>query len=340
MKRAGHDAEAGGGDGVAVTHPEKVLFPDSGITKGELCDYYRTVAPVMLPHVSGRPVTMDRYPAGIGKKGFIQKDVVKGFPPWLERVEASRRDEKIGGAVHYPVARDARALVWFANQNSITPHVWTSRAPQLEQPDLCVFDLDPPGDESETLAAAALCVRDLVHELGLSTFVKTSGSKGFHIVAPLDGETTYPTVWRFAHGAGAVLVKRKPDVFTQEFIKADRGGRIFVDTGRNAPGATFAAVYAVRPKAGAPVSTPCTWQEIERGSVAPRTFTLRTMPARLAEVGDLWRDLAGQARPLTEPLARLEKLLTQHDWDEALAATTRRPVSRKRTSAPGGARQP
>jgi bifunctional non-homologous end joining protein LigD len=321
---------------VAVTHPEKVLFPESGITKGELCDYYRTIAPLMLPQVSGRPVTMDRYPAGIGKKGFIQKSVVKGFPAWLERLEVERRDEKVGGVVHYPVARDARALVWFANQNSIALHVWTSRAPRLDQPDLCVFDLDPPGDESETLAAAALEVRDLLHELGLSASVKTSGSKGFHIVVPLDGGSTFPTVWRFAHGAGAVLVKRHPDVFTQEFIKADRGGRIFVDTGRNAPGATFAAVYSVRPRAEAPVSAPCTWQEIERGLVVPRTFTLRTMSARIAEVGDLWRGLDRQARGLIEPLERLEKLLTKSDWDEALAATTRRPVSRRRPPPPAG----
>jgi bifunctional non-homologous end joining protein LigD len=326
MKEAGKQA----GQDVAVTHPEKVLFPESGITKGELCDYYRTIAPLMLPHVSGRPVTMDRFPAGIDEKGFIQKNVVKGFPDWLERVEVSRRDEKVGGAVHYPVANDARALVWFANQNSITPHVWTSRVPRLEHPDVCVFDLDPPGDESEALAAGALQVRELVHELGLSAFVKTSGSKGFHIVVPLDGRSSFPTVWRFAHGAGAVLVKRNPDVFTQEFIKADRGGRIFVDTGRNAPGATVAAVYAVRPKPQAPVSAPCSWQEIERGSVGPRTFTLRTMPARVAEVGDLWRDLDDHTRALTDPLERLEKLLTKSDWDEAQAATTRRPVSRKR----------
>ncbi|HVZ85757.1 MAG TPA: non-homologous end-joining DNA ligase [Polyangia bacterium] len=320
---------------VAVTHPEKVLFPESGITKGELCDYYRTIAPLMLPHVSGRPITMDRYPAGIEKKGFIQKDVVKGFPAWLERVEVERRDEKIGGVVHYPVAHDARTLVWLANQNSITPHVWTSRAPQLDRPDVCVFDLDPPGDDSKTLGAAALSVRDLLQELGLPAFVKTSGSKGFHIVVPLDGHTDFATVWRFGHGAGAVLVKRNPEVFTQEFIKADRGGRIFVDTGRNAPGATFAAVYAVRPKPNAPVSAPCTWAEIERGAVTPQTFTLRTMAARIADVGDLWRDLESEARSLHGPLAKLEQLLTKADWDDALAAVTRRPTSRKRPAAGG-----
>jgi bifunctional non-homologous end joining protein LigD len=315
--------------GLAITHPEKVLFPDDGITKGELCSYYEAVAPLMLPHVRGRPVTMERHPAGIDKKGFIQKDVSKGFPPWLERVEVERRNEKQGGVVHYPLCNDARSLLWLANQNAITLHVWTSRTPRLEHPDLCVFDLDPPDGDSKPLGPAALRVRELLEELGLPSFVKTSGSKGFHIVVALEPDADFPGTWRFAHGAGAVLVKRHPDLFTQEFIKADRGGRIFVDTGRNGQGATFAAVYAVRPKPGAPVSAPCTWEEIERGVVSPRTFTLRNLAARLADVGDLWRDLPREPRSLRAATTKLETLLSEDDWKEALAATTRRPTSRK-----------
>jgi bifunctional non-homologous end joining protein LigD len=312
-----------------ITHPEKVLFPESGITKGELCGYYEAVAPLMLPHISGRPVTMERYPAGIDKKGFIQKDVSKGFPSWLQRVDVEKRDSKENGTVHYPLAGDARSLIWMANQNCVTPHVWTSRVPKLYQPDLCVFDLDPPGDEPGAVRAAALSVRDLLAELGLSSFVKTSGSKGFHILVPLDGEADFPTVWRFAHGVGAVLVKRRPETLTQEFIKADRAGRILVDTGRNGPGATFAAVYAVRPKPGAPVSAPCTWEEIEREAVAPRTFTLRAMRDRIGEVGDLWTAMSSRRSALRDPMTALERLLTEQDWNEALAATTRRPTSRK-----------
>lgn len=312
-----------------ITHPEKVLFPDSGITKGELCAYYEAIAPLMIPHVLGRPVTMERYPAGIGSKGFIQKDVVKGFPAWLERVAVGKRSSKAGGTVHYPLVTDARSLLWLANQNSITQHVWCARVPNLHQPDLCVFDLDPPGDESETLRGAALSVRELLEELGLVCFVKTSGSKGFHIVVPLDGASDFDVAWRFAHGVGAVLVKRHPDVMTQEFIKADRGGRIFVDTGRNGPGATFAAAYAVRPKPGAPVSAPCTWPEVERAAVGPRAFTLRTMAERVAEVGDLWREMESHQRSLQGPMSALQGLLTEEDWAEAFAASTRRPTSRK-----------
>jgi bifunctional non-homologous end joining protein LigD len=319
-----------------ITHPEKVLFPETGITKGELCAYYETIAPTMLPYVRGRPVTMERYPAGIAKPGFIQKDVSRGFPAWLERVatETKGAGAKPGRTVHYPIAGDARALVWMANQNSITPHVWVSRQPHLDTPDLCVFDLDPSGDDARALRAGALAVHAILDELALPTFVKTSGSKGFHIVVPLGGKTSFEAVWRFAHGVGAALVKRYPQMFTQEFIKADRGGRIFIDTGRNGYGATFAAAYAVRPKPGAPVSAPCRWSEIESGQVLPQTLTLRTMPARLAEVGDLWRELEDSRQSLDAAVTAMERLLTEDDWAEAMAASTRRPTSRKQAPPP------
>jgi bifunctional non-homologous end joining protein LigD len=211
---------------VVITHPEKVLFPDEGITKGELAAYYETIAPVMLPHIMGRPVTMERYHSGIGATGFFQKDVTKGFPEWLERVEVPKK----GGTVHHPIVTDTRSLVWMANQNSITPHVWASRAPDLYHPDICVFDLDPSEDEPQVLRAAALGLRDLLTELGLPSWVKTSGSKGFHIAVPLDGKADSGEVSGFAHAIGSILVTRDPEHLTQEFSKADRGGRILVDT--------------------------------------------------------------------------------------------------------------
>jgi bifunctional non-homologous end joining protein LigD len=281
---------------------------------------------------------MERHPSGIDKPGFLQKDVSRGFPAWLGRVEIETKGTgaKPGRTVHYPLADDERALVWLANQNSITPHVWTSRQPALARPDLCVFDLDPAqaDDDPRRLRTAALAVRDLLGELGLPSFVKTSGSKGFHIVVALDGEAGFEAAWRFGHGAGAVLVKRHPEILTQEFIKADRGGRIFVDTGRNGYGATFAAVYAVRAKPGAPVSAPCSWREVEGGTVAPRTFSLRTMAARIAEVGDLWQGIENERRGLGAATAALERLLTDEDWKEAHAASTRRPAPRKRKTSP------
>jgi bifunctional non-homologous end joining protein LigD len=270
-----------------ITHPEKVLFAEDGITKRELAAYYDRVSDVMLPHLKGRPITMERFPSGIAAKGFLQKDVVKGFPDWLQRVEAPKKD----GTVHYALANDRRSLLWLANQNTITLHVWPSRAPRLDHPDVCVFDLDPSRDEPEVLRDAALALRDLLLEQGVTSWVKTSGSKGFHIVTKLASRATFGDSSHFAHLVANILVQRKPKQLTLEFSKADRGGRILVDIGRNRPGATFAAAYTVRPKAGAPVSAPCTWEEVERGTALPQTFTLRTMAARLEAVGDLWSDL-------------------------------------------------
>ena len=288
-----------------ITHPEKVLFPDDGITKGELAAYYEAIAPVMLPHITARPITMERYPAGIDKKGFWQKDVSKGFPPWLERIAVPKKD----GTVHHPLVNDTRSLLWVTNQNTITQHVWTSRAPNLYYPDVCVFDLDPSReDEPDELRAAALALRDLLKELGLATWVKTSGSKGFHILASLDGSARMGEVARFAHAVGALLVTRQPERFTQEFSKADRGGRILVDTGRNGYSATFAAAYTVRAKPGAPVSAPCTWEEIESGTVGPRSLTLRNMADRIESVGDLWSGMRRRRRSLQRPMQTLRSL--------------------------------
>ena len=287
-----------------ITHPEKVLFPADGITKGELAAYYEAVAPYMVPQIRGRPVTMERFPSGIGAKGFMQKNVSRGFPAWLERVEVPKK----GGVVNYPLVLETRDLLWLANQNCVTPHVWTSRVPDLMSPDICVFDLDPSEDDPEALRVATLAVRDILLELGLRSWVKTSGSKGFHVVAPLDGTSGFDEVVSFTYAVAVQLVERDPDHLTLEFIKADRGSRIYMDVGRNTPGATFAAPYAVRPKPGAPVSAPCTWEEIERGEVHPQSFTLRLMPERLAAVGDLWADMGSAGSSLAGPIREIQRL--------------------------------
>jgi bifunctional non-homologous end joining protein LigD len=287
-----------------ITHPEKVLFPDDGITKGELAAYYEAIAPVMLPHLRGRPVTMERYPAGIGRKGFWQKDVSKGFPEWLERVEVPKK----GGSVHHPVVTDARSLLWTVNQNTITHHVWSSRVPDLKHPDVCVFDLDPSTDDVASVRAAALGLRDLLEKLTLPSWIKTTGSKGFHIVVPLDGKATMGEAARFADAVGKVFVALAPDALTQEFAKVGRRGRIYVDTGRNGYHSTFAAAYSVRARRGAPVSAPCTWQEVERGEVEPGTFTIRNVLERILEIGDVWADMRRRGRSLKRPMELLARM--------------------------------
>lgn len=285
-----------------ITHPDKVLFPGDGITKGELADYYAAVAPVMLPHVRRRLITMERYPNGIAAKGFIQKDVSRGYPAWLARVAAPKK----GGVVHYPLANDTRSLEWFANQNTITLHVWPSRAPRIDRPDLCVLDLDPSRDDPEELRVVTLELRQVLSHLGHDSWVKTSGSKGYHIAVPLHGRATFATSSALADQAAELLAARLPQSVTREFSKAERGARIYLDTGRNRAGATFAAPYSVRARPGAPVSAPCTWDEVAAGDVLPQTFTLRTMAARIAAVGDLWaglvpaRKTAAPRRPRAE----------------------------------------
>jgi bifunctional non-homologous end joining protein LigD len=290
---------------VVISHPEKVLFPGDGITKGELASYYQVIAPLMLPHLRQRPVTMERFHKGIGQAGFIQKSIGKGTPDWIDRVEVPKKD----GTVVHPLINDEQSLLWLANQNCITPHVWVSRVPHLLNPDVCVFDLDPLQEDPVALRTAALAVRDLLAELGLTSFVKTSGSKGFHIAVPMNGKSDAGEVSTFAHAVGRIVVSRLPDLLTLEFSKADRAGRIYVDTGRNHPPATFACVYAVRPKATAPISAPCTWDEVEKSRVHPQTFTVRNMVTRVSKVGDLWSDLHAKPHALGTALKKVRAQL-------------------------------
>lgn len=280
--------------GVVITHPEKLMFPDNGITKGDLAEYYALVAPVMLPYMTGRPVTQERFHRGIAEEGFFQKNTQKGAPAWLERVTVPKNK----GVVNYPVIRDARGLQWLVNQNCVTPHVWTTRVEKLTRPDLCVFDLDPLVDDAAAMRKAVLLLRDLLAELGCKCWVKTSGSKGFHVCVPLDATSEWETVARVGHAIGRELVRRDPDHLTQEFHKVDRGGRILVDTGRNEIGATHAAAYSVRPKPTAPISAPCTWEEVESGAVEPRSITLRGMAKRLEALGDVWEGMHQQPQIL------------------------------------------
>ena len=261
----------------------------------------------MLPHIENRPVTMERYPAGIGNKGFWQKDVSKGFPDWLERVEVPKKD----GVVHHPLVTDVRSLLWVANQNTITPHVWTSRVPDLHRPDICVFDLDPPEDGSRRCCArrrsrCAISSRSSGSPVGSRRPARRASTSSCRSTA----RSTRERRRGFAHAVGRLLVERYPKELTLEFNKDDRAGRILVDTGRNDYSATFAAAYAVRPRRGAPVSAPCTWDEVITGDVTPRSLTVRNLPARVHKVGDIWADMRRRRRSLAPAIERLQKLST------------------------------
>jgi len=295
-------------DRVKITHPDKVLFPDDGITKADLADYYRSVAPVMLPLVSGRPVTMQRFPNGIGKGGFLQKQIGEYFPEWIERVTAPNRRTRNATTrdeVTYMVCRTSDDLVYLANQACVTPHVWLSQAPDIHHPDQLVFDLDPASTDPRVLRLAAAALRGLLEELGLPSFLKSSGSRGLHVVVPLVPAAETDAVKVFSIAVAEVLAARHPDDLTTEGRIADRDGRLFLDIGRNGYAQTMAAPYAVRPLPGAPVSVPLDWSELD--DFDPRRHTLRTIADRLARP-DPWADLSQAATTLDHARTRLADL--------------------------------
>ncbi|HEX5948144.1 MAG TPA: non-homologous end-joining DNA ligase [Actinomycetota bacterium] len=287
---------------VDVSNPDKVLFPDDGITKADLVDYYIRVGDVMLPHVRDRPVSMKRYPNGIDGQVFYQKNAPDFFPDWIPRVEV--RTSK-GPRVH-AVIGDRGALAFLANQACIEPHTWTSRADALDHPDLVVFDLDPSADDLALVRKGARTLRAMLDRAGLVPFVKTSGSRGYHVVAPLDRSADFGAVRAFADGLAEVAAEQHPDVFTIEFRKAKRGRLVFLDVMRNGYGSTVIPPYSVRAYAGAPVAVPIEWDEL--GRVDPQTVTMATLFRRLARRGDPWAGIRRRARALGDPERRLARI--------------------------------
>jgi bifunctional non-homologous end joining protein LigD len=293
---------------VRISHPDKVLFPDDGITKADLVDYYRQVAPLMLPLVSGRPVTMQRFPNGIGRGGFLQKQVGDYFPDWIARVTAPNRRTRQGTVreqVTYMVCRDPDDLAYLANQACVTPHVWLSRTPDIYRPDQLVFDLDPASSDPRVLRLAAAALHELLEELGLASFLKSSGSRGLHVVVPLVPAAETDAVKVFSMVVAEALAARHPDELTTEGRIADRDGRLYLDIGRNGYAQTMAAPYAVRARPGAPVSVPLDWSELDEFD--PGRHTLRNIAERLARP-DPWAGMDQAATTLDKARARLAEL--------------------------------
>jgi bifunctional non-homologous end joining protein LigD len=282
---------------VRISSADKILFPDDGITKADLANYYAAVAPAMVDHTRDRPLNLWRWNRGIANEVVIQQAIPKGAPDWVKRVTVPRRR---GGDVTHAVGGEAATLVWLANQNCITPHVWTGRADKPDQPDRIVFDFDPPDDSDrshlDAIRAGALAIGDLLREKGLQPYAMTSGSRGIHVVAPLRRGPDSNTVRTVAGEWAEELAARLPDVLTTSWRKEGRGGRVLVDAARNTYAQTAVAAYAVRAKPGAPVATPLFWDEI--ADAEPQGWTLRDVPARLEERGDPWEGIAKAAAAL------------------------------------------
>jgi bifunctional non-homologous end joining protein LigD len=289
---------------IEVTHPGKVYFPGRPpITKRELVAYYVAAAPVMLPYIRGRPVTLQRFPDGIEAEGFFQKDISDWFPEWIPRATLSKE----GGSTTYVLGNDAPTLAYLASQGCVTPHVWLSRIDRPRHPDRLIFDLDPPKGFDQARAAARR-LHDLVSRLGLASFVMTTGSRGLHVAAPLDRSADFDAVRGFARDAAALLVARHPNELTIEARIANRGDRLFLDTTRNAYAQTGVAPYAVRAKPGAPVATPLRWEELDDPALGSQTYSLRNVLPRIERKGDPWRGIGRRRQGIGAAAARLARL--------------------------------
>ena len=285
---------------VRISSATKPLFPADGITKRDLAEYYAAIAEVMVPHVRDRPLNLWRWNAGIDRERIVQQEIPRGAPEWVRRVEVPRRK---GGAVVHAVGGEAATLVWLANQNCITPHAWSSRADRPGRPDRIVFDLDPPDEDANAhfavIRAGALLLGEHLRALGLEPFAMTSGSRGLHVVAPLQRRADADAVRARAGEIADDVVARHPDAgLTTFWRKEKRGGRVLLDTARNTYGQTTVAPYGVRALPGAPVATPLAWEELEDPELHPRRWTLGTVRERLAERGDPWAGIAKAAAEL------------------------------------------
>ena len=297
-----------GGYEIQSSHSDKVFFPDAGITKGDLVEYYRRIAPSMLPHLRGRPLMMQRFPDGINASGFYQKQAPGYFPAWIDTVSVQVQGRENENMV---VCGHAAGLVYLAEQGCITPHVWLSRRDRLHRPDRLIFDLDPAGRDFAPVRFAARALRKILTELGLTPFLMTTGSRGLHVVAPLDQSDAFDAVRTFARDLGRLLSARHPDRLTTETRKEKRRGRLFLDYLRNSYAQTTVAPYGVRALPGAPVAAPLDWGELGRGGLTAGSYTIRNIFRRLGQKADPWADINRHARSLDEPRKRLDDLLVK-----------------------------
>lgn len=272
-------------DSFIITNPEKLLWPE-GITKADFLNYFAKISPYILPHLKDRPMVFTRYPNGIDKKAFYQKNVPDYAPSWLKTHEIRSEDK----TTNYILINDAKSLLWAANQASIEFHPWLSRVDSLDFPDFVVFDFDPmENTDFEDARMLALALKKLLDMHHLEGFPKTSGATGLQVYVPIEPRYTYEEVRIFAKFFCIILEKTFPDIATTQRSVEKRGGKLYLDYLQNVKGKTIIAPYSPRPRRGAPVSCPITWEELERG-VTPDMFTIKNVPKRLKEKGDIFKD--------------------------------------------------
>ncbi|MFE0445221.1 non-homologous end-joining DNA ligase [Streptomyces fungicidicus] len=291
---------------VEIRRPGKVLFPGgrdaAQYTKGDLVDYHRAVAPFMLPHLRGRPLMLDRRPDGVGGPAFMQKNTPDGYPDWITRAEVGKE----GGTVTHTVCDDTATLLYLVDQASITLHRWQSRTARIDRPDRLVFDLDPAGDDFETVREAARLLRGLLDELELPSAPMTTGSRGLHVIVPLSATQDFDEVRAFAHDVAGTLAAAHPGRLTTAARKKDRRGRLYLDVQRNAYAQTAVAPYTVRALPGAPVAVPVSWEQLDDPGLHARRWTVEDAVVQART--DPWAGLPRRGRALGPARRRLAGL--------------------------------
>jgi len=292
---------------IEISREDKIIFPKDKITKGDVIDYYHRIAAIMVPHIKDRPLTVQRFPDGIGKEGFYQKDAPDYFPDWIERISISRETES--GTTHYPLCNNAETLVYLANQLCLVYHIWLSSIPNLKYPDRLIFDLDPPAKVNFALVRwTAQEIKKVLEQVGLTVFLMTTGSRGVHVVVPLKRTHSYAEVKAFAYEVAHFLIDKHPDKLTVEMSKKKRGNRIFIDALRNAYGHHGVAPYSIRPKPGAPIATPIEWRELSTLQSSQK-YTIKNIFRRLSRKKDPWHDIDRHAQTLTAAQKKLKALI-------------------------------
>jgi bifunctional non-homologous end joining protein LigD len=303
-----------GGRKLTLTHLDKVYWPKDGYTKGDMIAYYRDVAALMLPYLKDRPLSLHRFPGGIAEKSFFQKDVEQA-PDWATIVPIE--SESKGETIRFLVCQDEAALVYAANLGSIEIHPWNSRIQNLDNPDYLVIDLDPGGQSFDDVMDVARTTRSVLEAIGAESLVKTSGATGLHIYIPLGAKYDYEQARTFGRLIGHVVQARHVKISTLERVPAARKGKMYIDVYQNRRGQTLAAPYSIRPRDGAPVSTPLSWDELTPG-LSPGDFTIKTVRDRLDRLGDLWGGVLGPGVEIEGTLPALQSL-----WAEEQAARKR-----------------
>ncbi len=294
---------------VDTSNEDKVLFPDSGITKADLINYYKKISKWMLPYLEDRPITMLRYPNGIKGKKFFQKDEPDYFPGWIKTRKIKRKE---GGSVNHVICNNTATLVYVANQACITPHIWLSKIDRLNYPDKLIFDLDPSDEDFSKVKFAAKKLRKLLkYELGLTTFVQTTGSRGLHLIIPLSKKENYNTVRNFAQKAAMFISKENKNRITNEVRKEKRKGRLFIDTARNVYAQTFVAPFAVRAKPKAPVAVPLSWDELSKKNMNSQKYNISNIFKRLNNIEDPWKNFKRYGKSISSADKKLSKLIKE-----------------------------